>query len=92
MVARDGPSAIGLMQTFHPDVALLDIGLPGMDGYELARRLTALPPPRHVRLIALTGYGEEQDRARSFAAGFEAYLLKPIDLERLRNILDQPSR
>ncbi len=80
-IAHDGPAAIAEAAGFDPDVAVLDIGLPVMDGYELARRLRA----RHdsLRLIALTGYGQERDRARAVEAGFEAHLVKPVELPEL---------
>ncbi len=82
LVAKDGPSALAAAPAFRPDVALLDIGLPLMDGYELGRRLRALPGmPDDMRLIALTGYGQEGDRQRSMEAGFAAHLVKPIALE-----------
>jgi two-component system CheB/CheR fusion protein len=67
-------------------VVLLDIGLPGMDGYEVAKRLRTFPETREVLLIALTGYGREEDRARSKAAGFDHHLVKPVEPEAL-NVL-----
>jgi CheY-like chemotaxis protein len=76
--AYDGPSALLVLAEFAPDAALLDIGLPAMDGYELAQRIRALKPG--VRLVALTGYGQESDRERSHAAGFDAHLVKPVDI------------
>jgi CheY-like chemotaxis protein len=66
---------------------LLDIGLPEMDGYELARRMRASPELQHVRLIALTGYGQPADRRRGEAAGFDAYLVKPVELSTLQRTL-----
>jgi CheY-like chemotaxis protein len=88
-VARDGPSAIALTSTFHPHVALVDIGLPKMNGFELAHRLRGLPLPTPLRLVALTGYGGAADRQRAFDAGFESYLLKPVDLGQLRRVVDR---
>ncbi len=85
--APDGPAALRLASAFQPHVALLDIGLPVMDGYELARRLRDDPQSEDVRLIALTGYGLEADQRRSHEAGFEAHLVKPVDLRRLQSIL-----
>ncbi len=86
--AHDGPSAIALVEDFDPDVAFIDIGLPVMNGYELARRLTAgLAHPR-IRLVALTGYGLQRDRRLSAAAGFAAHLVKPVEAERLRATID----
>ncbi|HEY6039520.1 MAG TPA: response regulator, partial [Kofleriaceae bacterium] len=67
--------------------AILDLGLPVMDGYELARRLRALPSWAHVKLLALTGYGQDVDRVRSKDAGFAEHLVKPIDLETLERHL-----
>ena len=65
---------------FAPDVAVLDIGLPVMDGYELARKLKARPEHDALRLIAVTGYGQEHDRAKSLDAGFEHHLVKPVEM------------
>ncbi len=79
--ARDGAEALVIAMTFAPDIALLDIGLPVMDGYELARRLRAQLAPHDVRLIALTGYGQPDDRQRSREAGFDEHLVKPVMLE-----------
>ena len=81
--AYDGPSALNIARSFRPDVAMLDIGMPVMDGYELARRLRAGPDTAAVHLIAFTGYGEELQRRHTEAAGgatFEQYLVKPVDL------------
>jgi CheY-like chemotaxis protein len=80
-VAHDGVQAIDVAAALAPDVAVLDIDLPVMDGYELAARLKAADPG--VRLIALTGYGQESDRARSQEAGFAEHLVKPIDMSAL---------
>jgi len=70
-----------------PDVCLLDIGLPGMDGRELARRLRAQPKTAGAVLIAVTGYGQQQDRDEAFAAGFQCHLVKPVDIKALQKIL-----
>jgi signal transduction histidine kinase/DNA-binding response OmpR family regulator len=87
-IAYDGPSALAKAQAFRPDVALLDIGLPVMDGYELASKLRELGgAPQRPRLVAITGYGQEADRRRSAAAGFEKHLVKPVDLTQLESIL-----
>jgi PAS domain S-box-containing protein len=85
---HDGPSAIEAAAEFHPDVALLDIGLPVMDGYEVARRLTDQPSLAGIRLVAVTGYGQRQDRQRSAESGFHAHLVKPVDASRLRAALE----
>jgi PAS domain S-box-containing protein len=80
-VAQDGPTALHVACTFRPDIALLDIGLPVMDGYELAGRLRSQFGA--VRLIAVTGYGQTPDRERARAAGFDVHLIKPVDLDAL---------
>jgi CheY-like chemotaxis protein/two-component sensor histidine kinase len=82
-MAHDGLSALKLCERFRPEVAVLDIGLPVMDGYELAGRITAALPDRDCRLIALTGYAQREDRQRSSAAGFHEHLVKPVNFERL---------
>ena len=87
IAVHDGPSALAAAETLQPHVALLDIGLPVMDGYELARRFAAHPRLRQVRLVAVTGYGQDADRARSLAAGFAAHLVKPIDVDAVMNVL-----
>jgi signal transduction histidine kinase/CheY-like chemotaxis protein len=81
--ASDGPSALEAVTWFKPHVAVLDIGLPAMDGFELGRRIRELPELGAVRLIAVTGYGQDSDRQRSRAAGFDAHLLKPIQISEL---------
>ena len=80
-------AALAMAQEFAPEVALLDIGLPDLNGYELARRLRETEHGRGMRLIAATGWGQEKDRQRAFAAGFDHHLTKPIDFERLRSAL-----
>jgi PAS domain S-box-containing protein len=88
-VAHDGPTALALASRFRPDVCLLDIGLPVMDGYELARRLR---DSQHLaagaRIIALTGYGQDADRQRSTEAGFTAHVVKPVDLDVLTRVVN----
>ena len=86
-IAHDGPAALNMVERFAPDVALLDIGLPAMDGYELARRLRELPQLASLQLVAITGYGQAQDRARAEAAGFDRHLVKPVDLSELEKIV-----
>ncbi|HEY3595281.1 MAG TPA: ATP-binding protein, partial [Polyangiaceae bacterium] len=90
-VAHDGPTALTKALVFRPDVALLDIGLPVMDGYELARRFRDLPELKRVQLLAVTGYGQQEDKERSRAAGFYEHLVKPIDFSRLRALIDHVS-
>jgi PAS domain S-box-containing protein len=89
-VATDGPTALERAADFKPQVALLDIGLPVMDGYEVARRLRELPGCAATRLIALTGYGQESDHERSRRAGFEDHLVKPVDLEAITHAVSTP--
>jgi signal transduction histidine kinase len=79
-VAHDGPQALTKLQTFSPDIALLDIGLPLMDGYELARRIRGEPGLSGIRLVSITGYGQHSDRVRAAEAGFDVHLVKPVDL------------
>jgi PAS domain S-box-containing protein len=81
----DGPAGLRMLETFVPDVALLDIGLPTMSGYELASRLRDQLP--RIHLVAVTGYGREADRVRARAAGFDAHLVKPVDLVLLEKML-----
>ena len=68
------------MRSFRPDVVLLDIGLPDMDGYEVAHRIRSMPEHSHVLLVALSGYGQAEHRRRSRDVGFDHYLVKPADL------------
>jgi CheY-like chemotaxis protein len=88
LLAHDGPSALELAAEQLPDVALLDIGLPGMTGYELAVRLRAVQGLADIRLIATTGYGRPDDHMRSKEAGFVAHLVKPVDVERVQAALE----
>jgi len=87
-IAFDGPGALALLDRFRPDVGLLDIGLPVMDGYELAARLRKDPALAGIRLVAITGYGQAADRSRSTAAGFDEHLVKPIDLDRIVQLVE----
>ncbi|MDB4971128.1 MAG: hypothetical protein JWN44_6817 [Myxococcales bacterium] len=80
-VAHDGPEAIRVADEFAPDVGLLDIGLPVMDGYELAGRLRGAPGGERLRLVAVTGYGQESDRRRAAEVGFDAHLVKPVQID-----------
>ena len=86
-VVGDGVEALDAAPELHPDVVLLDIGLPGMSGYEVAKCLRALPELQHVTLIALTGYGQKEDRDRAFAAGFDHHLVKGESLNTLKKLL-----
>ncbi|WP_280153244.1 ATP-binding protein [Piscinibacter sp. XHJ-5] len=88
-IAADGAAALAALDSFVPELALLDIGLPGMDGYELASRLRADPRVAGVRIVALTGYGREPDRARAMATNFDEHLVKPVTAERLFDVTDR---
>jgi CheY-like chemotaxis protein len=86
-VARDGVSAVRMASELRPNVAVLDIGLPGIDGYEVARRLRLDPDLDGIRLVAVTGYGGAEDRRKSREAGFDEHLVKPVDFETLERLL-----
>ena len=86
-VAHDGPSAVDAARRLSPDVAILDIGLPGFDGFEVARRLRAEPELRGLLLVALSGWVQPDDRARSREAGFDHHLAKPVQLTSLELVL-----
>jgi PAS domain S-box-containing protein len=88
-VAYDGPEALAKLEHFTPEVALLDIGLPVMDGYELARRIREKPRLAQTRLFAVTGYGQARDREQSAAAGFDAHFVKPVDLAEIDKAVRQ---
>jgi len=88
-VAHDSAEALHQAAHVTPDIALLDIGMPVMDGYELARRLRELPAWSDVRLVALTGYGHDADRRRSIDAGFQLHLVKPIDAATVAKVVRQ---
>jgi CheY-like chemotaxis protein len=83
----DGESALHCARQERPAVMLLDIGLPDMDGYELARRLRTMPETRGAKLVALTGYGQAGDRERTRAAGFDYHLVKPASLSQVMEVL-----
>jgi PAS domain S-box-containing protein len=88
-VAHDGQTALASAERFHPDVALLDIGLPVMDGYEVARRLrSSAGAVEGVRLVAVTGFGQDTDRQRTREAGFNDHLVKPVSLEALAKVVE----
>jgi CheY-like chemotaxis protein/two-component sensor histidine kinase len=86
-VAHDGPSALALVAEFKPEVALLDLGLPVMDGFELGERLRAEPDLQGIVLIAVTGYAQLLDRRRTEASGFDAHLAKPIDVHEVDRLI-----
>ena len=82
-VAHGGPAALEVFDRLDPTWVLLDIGMPGMDGYEVARHIRARPAGRQTRIVAITGWGQPEDKARVLAAGFDAHLTKPVDLKAL---------
>jgi len=86
-IAYNGPDALALAAEFRPDAALLDIGLPGMNGYEVAKRLRGLPGWEAVMLVAVTGYGQDEDRRRSCEAGFDHHLTKPVEPAMVQSLL-----
>ncbi|WP_426106209.1 ATP-binding protein [Massilia sp. TSP1-1-2] len=86
-VVHNGHAALNLARDFLPDVALLDIGMPGMNGYEVAKALRQIPPLANMTLVALTGWGGEQDRALSREAGFDRHLIKPVDMQVIDSLL-----
>jgi CheY-like chemotaxis protein len=91
-VAEDGLLGVAKALAWRPEAVIVDIGLPGIDGYEVARRLRAAFGPA-VRLIALTAYGRPEDRAQALQAGFDVHLVKPVEVDTLRRLLDpSPSR
>nr|WP_260115420.1 response regulator [Pseudoduganella guangdongensis] len=81
--AADGFQGLATAAAARPDIALVDIGLPGIDGYEVARRMRANPDTHHIKLIALTGYGLADDQRRVMDAGFDMHLVKPVDVDQL---------
>jgi len=87
-VAHDGRQALAIAGIYHPDMALIDIGMPDLDGYELARRIRAEPWGTHLMLIAVTGWGQESDRRRALEAGFNEHLTKPVDPARLIALIE----
>ena len=87
VVAFDGPSALERASAFHPDVVLLDLGLPVMDGFEVAQRLKALPEWGRLEVVAITGYGQDVDRQRTRGSGFDEHMTKPVGLDALETWL-----
>jgi two-component system, sensor histidine kinase len=91
-VAYSGHDGVRAAEQYRPDVVLCDIGLPGLDGYAVARQLRGNPATAKARLIAVTAYGRDEDRRRSHEAGFERHLVKPVGPNDLRRALDCPGR
>ena len=87
--ANDGRQALEAISAFHPEIVFLDIGLPQLDGYEVARRVRELPDLRGTKLIALTGWSHSDDRRRTREAGFDHHLVKPVAVKTLKELLAQ---
>jgi CheY-like chemotaxis protein len=90
--AFDGRAGLETAAKYRPDAVFLDIGLPGMDGYEFAERLRGLPEGTQAVLVAITGYGQDEDRRRSREAGIDHHLVKPVAPETLHKLLDSLDR
>lgn len=88
-VAYDGPSALDVVRVFKPDVVILDIGLPGMDGFEVATTMKRLALTDNVFMIALTGYGQKEDVERALSVGFDVHLVKPVEIDQLFSIISE---
>jgi two-component system CheB/CheR fusion protein len=86
--APDGPSGVERAVALRPDVALVDIGLPGLDGYDVARRIRSMPDCGRTVLVALTGYAQPEYRERADDAGFDGYLPKPVDVSQLSALIE----
>ena len=86
--AKDGAEGLRLAASARADVALVDIGLPDLSGYEVAKRLRSSPETAHLHLVALTGYGRDEDRKLAVDAGFDEHLTKPVELEELERLLE----
>jgi len=86
-MAHTGPTALEAALDYRPNVVLLDISLPEMDGYEVAKRIRQQPVLHNVVLVAMTGYGRDADRQRSQEVGFNAHLVKPVDFDKVQEIL-----
>jgi CheY-like chemotaxis protein len=91
-IAHTGPTALDAALDYRPNVVLLDIGLPGMDGFEVARKVREELQPGNVVLVAMTGYGQDADRRRSEEAGFHHHLVKPTDFSKVKQILSAVSQ
>jgi CheY-like chemotaxis protein len=89
-VAHDGPAALAAVEAEPPDLVFLDIGMPVMNGYDVARRLRQRPGLDKLVLVAMTGWGQEEDRRRSQEAGFDHHLVKPVEPDALHQLLARP--
>jgi CheY-like chemotaxis protein len=86
-VAHEGTQALEIAAQFKPEIVLLDLGLPGMDGFQLAREMRKLPDTADALLIAVTGYGQASDRLRSQEAGFDHHLVKPVSVDEIQRVI-----
>jgi CheY-like chemotaxis protein len=91
-VAHDGPTALEVARVYRPEVILLDIGLPGMDGYEVARQIGQEAGLSGALLVAVSGYGQEEDRRRARDAGLDHHLVKPVDMRELQRLISSAGR
>ena len=91
-VVYGGPDAVSAVEASVPDLVLLDLGMPGMDGYEVARRLAQHPQRGRMLLVALTGWGQSEDRQRTREAGFDEHLFKPAEIDVLEKLLGRAKR
>jgi len=87
--AHDGETALEKAKSFKPEIILLDVGLPDMHGYEVAERLRAIPENKSLVIVALTGYGNEEDRRRARDAGFDYHFVKPVDFTALESLINK---
>jgi len=88
-MAHDGETALEKAKSFKPEIILLDVGLPDMHGYEVAERLRAIPENKSLVIVALTGYGNEEDRRRARDAGFDYHFVKPVDFTALESLINK---
>ena len=88
-MAHDGETALKKAKSFKPEIILLDVGLPDMHGYEVAERLRAIPENKSLVIVALTGYGNEEDRRRARDAGFDYHFVKPVDFTALESLINK---
>ena len=87
--ANDGPAALAAIESHRPSLVLLDLGMPGMSGFEVAKRMREQPQFADIAVVALTGWGQEEDRRRTREAGFDDHLIKPADLAALSALLER---
>jgi signal transduction histidine kinase len=87
LTAHDGTNGLAAIEAFHPDIVFMDIGMPGLDGYEVCRRIRQMPSQRSVVLVAVTGWGQAQDKRRALEVGFDAHLTKPVDPDAVAQLL-----